>query len=173
MSGFNCFLFPPFRTLMQCDSLQPLWYVSQSFNKTFLSLFILISIYTVPICSYLGSISISGLLTAVNCYNVKSVTWVQDIFTAGKILALVTIIVSGSISYNFISHMFKNYKYTRGPWTATPALIKVVEERGQNQQTFVHAIFFQNHMQFSGKRHSLFHQLAKQTPKSPFSLATS
>ena len=32
-------------------------------------------------------------------------------------------------------HMFKKafffYKYTRGPWTATPALIKV-EERGQN-----------------------------------------
>jgi len=41
--------------------------------------------------------SVICLLTAVNCYNVKSVTWVQDIFTAGKILALVTIIVSGLV----------------------------------------------------------------------------
>ena len=55
--------------------------------------------------------------------------------------------------------------------TATPALIKV-EERWQNQQTFIHAIFFQNHMQFFEKRHSLFHQLSKQNPKRPFSLAT-
>ena len=39
----------------------------------------------------------AGLLTAVNCYNVKSVTWVQDIFTAGKVLALVIIIVSGTL----------------------------------------------------------------------------
>ena len=66
----------------------------------------------------------------------------------------------------------EDYKKTRGPWTATPALIKV-EERRQNQQTFIHAIFFQNHMQFSGERRSLFHQLSKQTPKSPFSWTTS
>ena len=39
----------------------------------------------------------TGLLTAVNCYNVKSVTWVQDIFSAGKVLALVTIILSGLV----------------------------------------------------------------------------
>ena len=33
----------------------------------------------------------------MNCYNVKSVTWVQDIFSAGKVLALVTIILSGLV----------------------------------------------------------------------------
>ena len=39
------------------------------------------------------------------------------------------------------------YTYTRGPWTATPALIKV-EERGQNQQTFIHAFFSKPHAIF-------------------------
>ena len=34
----------------------------------------------------------------------------------------------------------KQDKPTRGPWTATPALIKE-EEKGQNQQTFIHEIF--------------------------------
>ena len=37
------------------------------------------------------------MLTSVNCYNVKSVTWVQDIFTAAKVLALIIIIVSGMV----------------------------------------------------------------------------
>lgn len=34
-------------------------------------------------------------LTAINCWNVKSVTRIQDIFTAAKVLALVVIILSG------------------------------------------------------------------------------
>lgn len=36
-----------------------------------------------------------GLLTAINCYNVKWVTRVQDAFTATKILALVVIVLAG------------------------------------------------------------------------------
>ena len=35
------------------------------------------------------------LLTAINCYNVKSATLVQGIFTVTKVLALVVIILSG------------------------------------------------------------------------------
>ena len=42
-------------------------------------------------------LSVSGLLTAINCYNVKSVTWIQDIFSAAKVLALIIIIVSGMV----------------------------------------------------------------------------
>lgn len=36
-----------------------------------------------------------GLLTAINCNNVKWATRVQDIFTGTKILALVIIVVAG------------------------------------------------------------------------------
>ncbi|KAG8303986.1 Y+L amino acid transporter 2, partial [Homalodisca vitripennis] len=37
----------------------------------------------------------TGLLTAINCYNVKWATRVQDVFTATKILALVVIVLAG------------------------------------------------------------------------------
>lgn len=38
---------------------------------------------------------VAGLLTAINCYNVKWATRVQDIFTGTKIFALVIIMVAG------------------------------------------------------------------------------
>lgn len=37
----------------------------------------------------------SGILTVINCYNVKWVTRVQDIFTATKIFALFVIVIAG------------------------------------------------------------------------------
>ncbi len=43
----------------------------------------------------LNSNKLPGLLTAVNCYNVRSVAKVQDVFTATKVLALVVVIVAG------------------------------------------------------------------------------
>ena len=36
-----------------------------------------------------------ALLTAINCFNVKSATLIQDIFTAAKVLALLLIVISG------------------------------------------------------------------------------
>lgn len=41
--------------------------------------------------------AVISLLTAVNCYNVKSATKVQDIFTATKVFALIIIIVAGAV----------------------------------------------------------------------------
>lgn len=38
---------------------------------------------------------VTGLLTAINCYNVKWVTRVTDIFTGTKILALLVIVGAG------------------------------------------------------------------------------
>ena len=43
----------------------------------------------------------AGFLTFVNCYNVKSATKVQDIFTATKVLALIGIILAGVVYLAF------------------------------------------------------------------------
>ena len=48
-------------------------------------------------CGLHREFALSGLLTAINCYNVKSATKIQDIFSATKVLALVIIIVTGVV----------------------------------------------------------------------------
>ncbi|XP_078576152.1 cystine/glutamate transporter-like [Branchiostoma floridae x Branchiostoma japonicum] len=37
------------------------------------------------------------LLTFVNCYSVKLSTWIQDVFSVGKVLALIVIIIAGVV----------------------------------------------------------------------------
>ena len=60
-----------------------------------------------------------SILTAINCWKVKSATLVQDIFTATKVLALVTIIISGltylGLGYNGnLSNAMNNSEYSPG-----------------------------------------------------------
>ena len=62
---------------------------------------------------------ISGLLTAVNCYNVKSSTLVQDVFTAAKVFALLIIIVTGFVwlgmgHTEYLNDTMANTKYSLG-----------------------------------------------------------
>lgn len=54
------------------------------------------------------------MLTAVNCYNVKLVTRVQDIFTATKVLALVVIVLAGlwHLVYGHTSNFSKPFEGT-------------------------------------------------------------
>ena len=62
---------------------------------------------------------ISGLLTAVNCYNVKSSTLVQDVFTAAKGFALLIIIFTGFVwlgmgHTEYLNDTMANTKYSLG-----------------------------------------------------------
>lgn len=58
----------------------------------------------------------TGLLTAINCYNVKWVTRVTDTFTATKILALLLIVAFG------IWHLMTgNTEYFEDPMKGTNA----------------------------------------------------
>lgn len=52
---------------------------------------------------YLFNLVITGLLTAVNCYDVKWATRLQDIFTGTKVFALIIIIVTGFV-WLFMGH---------------------------------------------------------------------
>lgn len=47
------------------------------------------------------NLQILGLLTAINCYRVKSTALIQDIFAATKIFALLIIIITGFIWVGF------------------------------------------------------------------------
>lgn len=63
--------------------------------------------------------SVVGLLTAINCYNVKWVTKVQDVFSLGKVLALVCIVVVGFWSlikgeYLNLENAMEDTKYEPG-----------------------------------------------------------
>ena len=70
--------------------------------------------------------------------------------------------------YDFFQYY---YTYTRGPWSAMPALIKVDEIRTKLAKKLDTEII-QNWCNFSGKRHSVSVHLSKQPPKRPFSLGT-
>ena len=59
---------------------------------------------------------------------------------------------------------FSIYKVTRGPWTATRALIKVMSKRLILKRKKIYS----NLLQFSGKTHSMCGQLFKSNQKSPF-----
>ena len=68
---------------------------------------------------YIYKFIISGLLTAVNCYNVKSSTLVQDVFTAAKVFALLIIIFTGFVwlgmgHTEYLNDTMANTKYSLG-----------------------------------------------------------
>lgn len=66
-------------------------------------------------------LSFAGLLTAINCYNVKWATRVQDIFTATKILALVIIMVAG-FYWLCLGHT-ENFKYPMAGTNTEPGYV--------------------------------------------------
>ena len=76
--------------------------------------------------------------------------------------------VSNQLFHNLFPSLSKGssdliYDWTRGPWTATPVLIKMMRKEDKiNRHFYMKNIW--NHMRFSGKRCSLFQQLSKQTP---------
>lgn len=57
----------------------------------------LVSAVSVKLWIRVSENAFAGLLTAINCYNVKWATRVQDFFTATKIFALLIIVIAGLV----------------------------------------------------------------------------
>jgi len=70
----------------------------------------------------------AGLLTVINCYNVKWATRVQDIFTATKILALVIIMVAGF--YWLCMGHTENFKYPMAGTNTEPGYVALAVYSG-------------------------------------------
>ena len=86
------------RLWVECMIVRP---CSQAIVALTFSFYVLRPIY--PTCEppdeavrFLALVCI-GLLTFVNCWDVKWATRVQDVFTYGKLLALITIIITGFV----------------------------------------------------------------------------
>lgn len=96
--------------------LQPFWPTCDAPIEAVRLLAAIITCKTInhtSICSTVDSIYFSraGLLTVINCYNVKWVTRVTDTFTGTKIMALLLIVAVG------VWHLFKgNTEYFEEPF---------------------------------------------------------
>lgn len=66
-------------------------------------------------------ILLTGLLTFVNCWNVKWATRVQDFFTYGKLLALATIISAGFVNLSKGGEYLENFNFN-GTSTDIPGI---------------------------------------------------
>ena len=81
------------------------------------------------------------ILTFINCYNVKLVTRVQDVFTVMKILALLIIIIAGVLhllqgNTEYFRHPFQN-TFTEPGYIALAAYNGLYSYSGWNYLNFV------------------------------------
>lgn len=67
------------------------------------------------ICVLIFNKNFQGLLTAINCYNVKWVTRVTDIFTGTKVLALMIIVGAGAyyLGEGHFQHWEEPFEYSK------------------------------------------------------------
>lgn len=74
------------------------------------------------------SVLFAGLLTVINCYNVKWATRVQDIFTGTKIFALIIIMVAG-FWWLCLGHT-ENFQYPMAGTNTQPGYIALAVYSG-------------------------------------------